>query len=154
MNSAEKDDSTKVGPVAGDFCIIDMAKPFLANDVYSFTTSGQRIDNAAVDLSKIKVVPNPYIVTNSWEPMHTYSKGRGPREIHFTHLPQECTIKIFNIRGQLVRELEHNSDSVSDGMAIWDMQTKDLLDISYGIYIYHVDAGGLGSTVGKFAVVK
>jgi hypothetical protein len=34
------------------------------------------------------------------------------------------------------------------------MQSKDLLDIAYGVYIYHVDAGELGTKIGKFAVIK
>ena len=27
-------------------------------------------------------------------------------------------------------------------------------DISYGIYIYHVDAPGVGEKIGKFAIIK
>ena len=34
------------------------------------------------------------------------------------------------------------------------MQTKDQLDIAYGVYIYHVDGGEHGQKIGKFAVVK
>ena len=34
------------------------------------------------------------------------------------------------------------------------MQTKDKLDISYGIYVYHIDAGELGQKIGKLAVIK
>ncbi len=147
-------DSTKRNPKPGDFVIINMLKPFMAGDVYEFTTSGQRVNSANVDLDRIKVVPNPYVVANSWEPLNPYANGRGPRELHFIHLPEKCTVRIFNIRGQLVRELEHQAESISDGTLIWDMQTKDLLDISYGIYIYHVDAGDLGTKIGKFAVIK
>jgi hypothetical protein len=28
------------------------------------------------------------------------------------------------------------------------------MDIGFGVYIYHVDAGELGTKVGKFAVIK
>jgi hypothetical protein len=34
------------------------------------------------------------------------------------------------------------------------MLSKDNLDISYGIYIYHVDAPGIGEKIGKFVVIK
>jgi hypothetical protein len=34
------------------------------------------------------------------------------------------------------------------------MLTKDNLEISYGIYLYHVEAPGVGEKVGKFAVIK
>jgi len=149
-------DSAHNNPRAGDWLQIKTVKPFLSNDVYTFTTLAEHVDNelAAESLDNIKVVPNPYVVANSWEPLNPYSNGRGPRELHFIHLPQHCTIRIFNIRGQLVREIQHDSESVADGTAVWDMQSKDLLDISYGVYIYHVDAGELGSKIGKFAIVK
>jgi len=116
----------------------------------------QRVDPdlAKSQMEMIKVVPNPYVVSNSWEPLNPYTSGRGPREIHFIHLPQKCTITIFNVRGQLVRQIDYNSPDATDGTYVWDMLTKDLLDISYGIYIYHVDAGELGEKTGKFAVIK
>jgi len=149
-------DSLHVNPAAGDILEIRLNKPFLSHDVFEFTTHGQGIDKdlAKQQMDRIKVVPNPYVVANSWEPLNPYSTGRGPRELHFTHLPAQCTIKIFTIRGQLVRELNHDTPEFSDGTEIWDMQTKDLLDISYGVYIYYIDAGELGEKVGKFAVVK
>jgi hypothetical protein len=52
-----------------------------------------------------------------------------------------------------VNTIEHSSN-IWDGTAIWDMLTKDRLDISYGIYIYHIKAPGIGEKIGKFAVIK
>jgi len=123
--------------------------------VFEFKTNAPYLDpeKAKADIDLIRVVPNPYIVANSWEPQNPYSSGRGPRELHFIHLPPKCTIKIFNVRGQLVQTLEHD-EPLWNGTEIWDMQTKDLLDISYGVYIYHVDAGETGQKIGKFAVIK
>lgn len=154
LDGVDRDDSTKRNPLPGDYAVIKMLKPFMSSDVYEFTAAGQSVEEAAIDLDRIKVVPNPYIVANSWEPLNPYSNGRGPRELHFTHLPERCTIRIFNVRGQLIREHEHNAPSIMDGTWIWDMQSKDFLDISYGIYIYHVDAGDFGTKIGKFALVK
>ena len=149
-------DSLHRNPRAGDSVIIRTQKPFLSTDQYEFTTKGQRIDNelAKSQMEDIKVVPNPYVVANSWEPLNPYTNGRGPRELHFINLPEKCSIKIFNIRGQLIRELEHDTPDVSNGTEIWDMLSKDQLDISYGVYIYYVDAGELGSKTGKFAIIK
>jgi len=148
-------DSLTENPQPGDYLTIIFDKPFLSNDVYEFKTKAQTVDEALAEnqITNIKVVPNPYIVSNSWEPQNPYSTGRGPRELHFIHLPPKCTIKIFNIRGQLVRKIEHDND-IWNGTEIWDMQTKDQLDIAYGIYIYHVDAGDMGQKIGKFAVIK
>ncbi|NQT24132.1 hypothetical protein HQ585_02130 [candidate division KSB1 bacterium] len=149
-------------PVAGDTAFVSLKKPFLSQDVFEFTMSKNSVDQTEVgkDMERIRVVPNPYIVANSWEPQNPYSNGRGPRELHFINLPAECTIRIFSIRGQLVDTIEHQSSNIDDGTsmwdgtAIWDMQTRDNLDIAYGIYFYHIDAGKIGTKQGKFAVIK
>jgi hypothetical protein len=148
-------DSLAAMPEPGDVAEFRLIKPFLSNDAVEFVTKPERMDEAQAkeDLERIKVVPNPYVVANSWESPNLYTSGRGPREIHFTHLPMTCTIKIFNVRGQLVRTIEHRG-TVRDGSEVWDMRTKDQLDIAYGVYVYHVDAGRLGSKIGKFAVIK
>ena len=142
-------------PEVGDELSITFHKPFTARDKYQFTTAGPKIDKelAKGQIDNIKVVPNPYVVTNSWEPLNPYSNGRGPRELHFIHLPPKCTIRIFSVRGQLVTTLEHDAE-LWDGTEIWDMLTKDELDIAYGIYVYHVEAEGIGQKIGKFAVIK
>jgi hypothetical protein len=36
----------------------------------------------------------------------------------------------------------------------WDLVSKDGMDIAYGIYVFHVDAPGIGEKIGKFAVIK
>lgn len=146
-----------LNPSTGDTLFAFFDKPFLAADSMEFTLYGDQINAAAatVQLDDIRVVPNPYVVSNSWEPKNPYSNGRGPRELHFTNLPSECTIRIFNVRGQLVERLEHqHADDLANGTEVWDMLTKDNLDIAYGIYIYHVDAGDIGQKIGKFAVIK
>ena len=143
-------------PKPGDTAFVYIKDPFLKQDSLEFTVQSEKIqtEKAQSGLDSIRVVPNPYVVTNDWEPLNPYTSGRGPREIHFINLPQQCIIRIFDISGHRVDEIHHESASLSNGTEIWDMQTKDRLDISYGIYLYHVDAGKLGSKVGKFAVIK
>ena len=65
----------------------------------------------------------------------------------------KCTIRIYAVDGSLVQTLEHDKP-FSDGSHSWDMRSMDNLDVSYGIYIYHVDAPGVGEHVGKFAIIK
>jgi hypothetical protein len=148
-------DTVMVNPSAGDFVVLKTKKPFLSRDKFVFSAQAPYIDPklAQVDMDRIKVVPNPYVVANSFEPTNPYANGRGPRELHFIHLPAKCTVKIFNIRGQLVKMIEHNNP-VDDGTEVWDMQSKDNLDISYGVYVYYVDAGETGTKIGKFAIIK
>jgi hypothetical protein len=52
-----------------------------------------------------------------------------------------------------VKTLEKNS-LPQDGSLAWDLLSDDGMDIAYGLYIYHVDAPGIGEHIGKFAVVK
>ena len=104
-------------------------------------------------MDDIKVVPNPYLAASRFETFNPFTRGRGPRQIRFTHLPQECTIRIYTVNGELVDTIEHNS-ALDDGSAEWDLLTKDNLDVAYGIYIYHVEAPGVGAKTGKFAIIK
>ncbi|MFZ5518575.1 MAG: hypothetical protein ACOY90_18240 [Candidatus Zhuqueibacterota bacterium] len=148
-------DSLKRNPQTGDTLIIHTIKPFLSNDILEFMTTAAQEDKllAARQLDKIRVVPNPYIVANSFEPANPYARGRGPRELHFTHLPRKCTIKIFDIRGQLINTIEHDNE-LDDGAEIWNMLTKDNMEIGFGIFIYYIDADEVGQRTGKFAVIK
>ena len=145
----------ETNPQAGDKAILKLKKPFLSSDIFRFVAQSSKIDDeqAKDELDNIKVVPNPYVAAAAWEPKNTFRSGRGERQIHFTHLPNKCTIRIFTINGELVDTIEHEN-SFSDGTAVWDMLTKDNLSIAYGVYIYHVDAPGIGEKIGKFAVIK
>lgn len=142
-------------PRTGDSLRIVLSKLFRASDVFEFTTTSHKVDakKAKNALSRIRVVPNPYIATASWEEKNPFSSGRGPRSLHFTNLPQRCTIRIYTVSGELVNTIRHDSN-ILDGTADWDMLTRDNLQIAYGVYVYHIDAGELGETVGKFAVIK
>lgn len=140
---------------AGDVIGIYCSKPFSSKDVYSFTTTTATTDlsRAHDELGRIAVVPNPYVIAASWEPQHVYVSGRGQRKVDFIHLPRECTIRIFTMAGFLVKTIDHFS-ALEDGSEPWDMLSRDGLEIAYGIYIYHVDAPGVGEKIGKFAVIK
>ncbi|RMF58290.1 MAG: hypothetical protein D6748_09115 [Calditrichaeota bacterium] len=149
------DNDNKEIPQPGDVLILPVRKSFLSYDRFVFQTSAPSVDEqkAKNELDRIKVVPNPYIATATWEPKNTFRSGRGQRSIHFIHLPQRCTIRIYNVRGELVDTIEHDSP-VTNGTADWDLLSKDNLEVSYGVYIYHIEAPGIGQTTGKFAVIK
>jgi hypothetical protein len=142
-------------PQPGDTLALVTSKPFLRSDVYEFTMAGEKIDNAqaAKELSRIRVVPNPYVAAASWEPENPFDSGRGPRSIHFNHLPQKCTIRIFNVAGELVKTIEHDA-AAGNGTVEWDLLSRDNLSVSYGIYVFYVNAPGVGEYIGKFAVIK
>lgn len=143
-------------PANGDAYYFATDKPFANNSKYSFTTLAPSIDTqeAKKTLDDICVVPNPYVATNVIEPANQVSSNeRGYRRLYFDHLPMECTIRIYTQAGELVKKLEHFS-TIDDGKMFWDLLSKDNMEIAYGLYFFHVDAPGLGQTVGKFVVIK
>lgn len=146
---------TAVVPQDGDRLQIKIKTPFRSGDTYEFTTRAARIDElkATQGMDSIVVVPNPYIVAARWEPPRLYSTGRGERRLFFIHLPQDCSIRIYTVSGDLVQTLEHHS-SMMDGSESWDLKTKDGLDSAPGIYLFHVDAGLRGEKIGRFAIIK
>lgn len=142
-------------PEAGDVLHLATEKPFLSDDIYEFTIQQAQIDQekAKTELDAIRVVPNPYVAAANWEALNPYASGRGPRAIHFNHLPQRCTIRIFNVTGELVRKIDHET-AADNGTAVWDLLTEDQLSVAYGIYIYHVDAPEIGTKIGRLAIIK
>ena len=142
-------------PRPGDTAYIVIDKPFLKEDVYEFTTYAPRIDQekGREDLKKIRVVPNPYFAASAFEGQNTFSSGRGPREIQFRYLPNECTIRIYSISGELVKTIEHSSP-LESGTGRWDLLTEDNLSAAYGMYVYHIEAPNIGEKIGKLAIVK
>jgi hypothetical protein len=155
-----------IPPAPGDIFLIHTDMPFrgaygeslnpLVGDNFEFTTQAADIDTQSAKselLEQVAVVPNPYVVSVTWEPKSLFSTGRGARMVEFIHLPKECTIRIYTVRGYLVDTIDHSKD-IDDGSEFWDLRTKDGMDIAYGLYIFHIDAGEIGQTVGKFAIIK
>jgi hypothetical protein len=144
-----------VMPLSGDRFIIKTTKPFNSGDYFSFTTKAASVESklAKDQFSKISVVPNPYICSAKWERRTLYQTGRGDRKIDFIHLPNKCTVKIYNMAGALVKTLNKDSQA-GDGSLSWDLVSDDGMEIAYGIYIYYVHSEGIGEHIGKFAVIK
>lgn len=141
-------------PQPGDVFRIATKKPFRTGEYFAFTTKAATLNQGRIksDLSKIAVVPNPYVGAASWEPAST-TVGRGPRLVYFTHLPRQCTIRIYTISGHLVQMLVHNS-SIDNGQEPWNLVSRDGMNIAYGVYVFQVDAPGVGTYIDKFAVIK
>ncbi len=144
-----------IPPGSGSVFRFRTSKPFADSETITFTVRGGGIDTdlARVELSDIHVVPNPYVASSIFEPANIYRSGRGDRRIYFVGLPQECTIRIYTVSGQLVQTMKHQGSN-DNGQMAWDLVSRDGMNISFGMYIYHVDAGPIGSHVGRFAVIK
>ena len=144
-------------PQPGDVYQLDWKRPFYETDTIRFTVNAnQGLDESALTLGMqdIKVVPNPYVMTNMMEESVTNPYLNQRRRLLFTHIPSECTIKIFTVSGVLVDEIKVNNEP-DQGIVHWDMLTRESLEIAAGMYIYHVESNVTGdSKLGKFAVIK
>ena len=137
------------GWVYNDVLHFNYANPIQQGvDNFTFSTSGLAPEiveeTKKDDFDKIKVVPNPYYGSHSGEmdPFH--------RWVQFTFLPDECTIRIFDLAGNLVRRLNKTNDGSS--LLQWDLKNGNQLPVASGIYVYHVESPGLGEKIGKIAV--
>jgi hypothetical protein len=143
-------------PVGGDVLHLITQRPFTPVDRFHLKTlPGEVNQSVAKDrLSNIYVVPNPYVAANDLEPANRLSsQSRGERRIYFENLPQECTIRIYTLSGELVAQLEHNA-GVDHGREYWNLLNKDGFSVAYGLYLAHIDAKDLGETIIKFALIK
>lgn len=144
-------------PQSGDVYQVDWNRPFHGSDSIRFSVSlNDSLDIADLtnDMKNIKVVPNPYVMTNLMEPALSNPFLNQRRRLLFTHIPATCTIKIFTVSGVLVDKIivENEPDN---GIVHWDMLTREGLEIAAGMYLYHVESQVTGDEkLGKFAVIK
>ncbi len=146
-----------VNPAPGDVYFVHIQKPLDAADQYVIVTHPATIDTAKAkaQLDRIAVVPNPYVAADALEPKpkYVFTAGRGERRVDFIHLPKDCTIRIYTLTGEHVKTIEHHGTTF-DGTEHWNLLTEDNLDLAFGIYIYHVEAPGIGEKVGRIAIIK
>lgn len=149
--TASSDVGLTVDPTGGDELRFITIKPFTEVDELQFSVQPENQPREDLEggedlLDDVRVVPNPYLVA------HIAETGN-ENQLHFTNLPQRCSIRIFDVSGRLVQTLNVDNPP-SEDRYIWNMRTKDNDALPYGVYIYHVDAPGIGEKVGKFAVIK
>jgi hypothetical protein len=164
-----------IGPRSRPMFVDDGALVLIPNrvngstDVFSFDT--QKLmdtyddERATADLDDIKVVPNPYLGTS------VYNMSQFDRRVKFTGLPQSCTIRIFTVSGDLVRTIEHGGGTTNNrvdnqpfagddpadsftSIEEWDLKTKAGAYVASGLYVAYIDAGDIGTTFVKIAIVQ
>ena len=139
-------DTDNAYPENGEMLRYIWANPGSPNDVFRFNGTGAQVNAglATNQLGNVRVVPNPYYTRSSYE------LNQFDRQIRFMNLPATCTIRIFNLSGELVRTLQ--KDDASTSILTWDAETFNELPVGSGIYVFHIDAPGVGSTTGRLVV--
>jgi hypothetical protein len=109
------------------------------NNVYDFSmkdlTSQTNVTtlNDSI-LALINVVPNPYYAYSSYE------SNRLDNRIKIVNLPDECTIRIYNVSGALIRTLTKSTNTITS--VDWDLKNQKGIPIAGGVYLIHVDVPG------------
>jgi len=146
-------------PAFGDVYSVTFDRPFWDGDTLIFSTGLKDtiiVENLDNEMDQIRVVPNPYVMTNLLEEAIYSTSFNQRRKLMFTHLPARCEIKIYTVSGVLVDKIivDNNADN---GVAYWDLLTNESLEVAAGMYVYHIkslvyDNGP--EKIGKFAIIK
>jgi len=110
------------------------------------------VSNVNSTLDNVKVVPNPYYGSASWEPQYTEYMNK----IAFTNLPANCRITIYTISGDMVYETEFRS---ATGTFFWNLRSRADIEVASGLYLYKVEQYDENNElvdwkIGKFLVVR
>ncbi|MEA2062532.1 MAG: hypothetical protein U9P14_02435, partial [Gemmatimonadota bacterium] len=130
-------------------------RPPVSGVSYGILISPARDSQDNLDLKKIRVVPNPFIIRTPWD------QSPLSKEMQFINLPNRCKIKIYTLSGHLVQVLEHNGGSNAytrnwdGGTLVWNLQNRFNSLIASGWYIWHATDLDTGKKeMGKFAVIQ
>ena len=96
--------------------------------------------------------------------------SEGTDKIFFTQLPPRCTVRIYTLAGELVREIEHEHTSPYNaeerlaqgdkgGTESFNLLSYNNQALASGVYIYHVEARDeanavIGNKVSRFAIIR
>jgi len=139
-------------PTATEFDVVTViyANPIVAGlDNWSFSTTESTSSTALAktQVGDINVFPNPYYGINT-EELNKYN-----RFVTFSHLPDNATIRIFNLAGVLVQKIV--KDPSSGQFQRWDLSNEAGLPVASGLYIAYIELPDLGETkVLKIAVIQ
>ncbi|MFZ0389802.1 MAG: hypothetical protein WAN36_05035, partial [Calditrichia bacterium] len=132
----------------GDTVVIPILVPFHEGDGFIVKTGGiyEVTESGEEELKQIRVVPNPYIVRAGWE------VNENSHKLQFINLPSICTIRIFNVAGELVQTLDH--DNLYNGTRNWDLRTSNRQEAAPGLYIWVVNTPNGKKEMGKFTIIR
>jgi hypothetical protein len=159
------------GPGATGFLRFDPGTKIVVNYPRPFTVASDinirvnAANNSAgftrSSLSKVRVVPNPYVVQSLYDEVN--GAGAGDPRLMFTGLPARGTIRIYSVSGQFLQQLvwtaaDLEGDTGTSGDLKWNMRTREGTLIAGGLYIYVLtsndDRGKQVTTRGKFVVIR
>ncbi|MHB2154111.1 hypothetical protein ACX8XN_06910 [Calditrichota bacterium GD2] len=121
-------------------------------------------NKVADDLSRVKVVPNPYIGSAIWNNPQPSEDFPWEHRLQFINLPADATVKIYTLdldfvaevkAGQTAQKIEGGIPvSGAQSVAEWDLVTRNFQEAAPGVYIYVVESPSAGKKTGKFVIIR
>lgn len=117
---------------SGDEVTFVYANPIqLGVDTWTFATSAPTSSDVTdEEVERINVFPNPYYG------FHDLETSRSGKYVTFNHLPQNATIRIFNLGGIMVRKIDKNDVGQ---YAEWNLKNQSGYPVASGVYIAHIE---------------
>ena len=121
----------------------------------SFTQSAvfALIGGPAGDASDVYVFPNPWRPHGPNQGNSAGQTGTDQGGLTFSNLPSECTIRIYTISGEKVRELHHSDLNGTLGQEKWDGNTSGGSHAASGVYLWRVESDS-DSKNGKLMIIR
>ena len=148
----------------GDEFLITANHVNTPSDTFTFNTTAnpqfsKTLAKSRLNKNYIKVVPNPYYGFSA------YDLNQFNRRVKITGLPEQCTIRIFNVAGDLIRKIVHNASSNNarsstagayTSVEVWDLTSDNGIFVSSGVYFIHINAPGIGQSeeLIPFAIIQ
>ncbi|MEZ5357865.1 MAG: hypothetical protein R3F48_03475 [Candidatus Zixiibacteriota bacterium] len=130
----------------------------LENSIVAYALPG--VEEVESEGLEVMVYPNPYRIDGGYaragyENRERIKSAERARAIHFANLPSICTIRIFTVDGDLVKEIKHyRPDEGPDAQhEEWNMLSRNTQAITTGIYIWSVRSE-MGEQIGKLVIMK
>ncbi len=94
-------------------------------------------------LDQVRIVPNPYLVR------HEAQRSAGDPVLRFDYLPEKCSIRIYTVSMELVKELQHSGGSTEQ----WDLRNSAGNRVGSQLLIALIQGESGETVIKKFAVV-
>ncbi len=121
----------------------------------------ESVEEVSANDLEVFVYPNPYRLDANYRDRGFEGRvdsDRSPertRQIHFANLPPRCTIRIFSLDGDLIREITHDVNPV-DPLAnhdSWDLITRNTQMTVSGLYYWTVEDEQGRVQIGKLVII-
>ncbi len=119
------------------------------------------LDENPDEVKNVYVFPNPYrndagYRQNGFEGLGQEDRSRDRvRKVTFANLPPKCTIRIFTLDGDLVREIHHDFSPADPNSSYheWDLVSRNVQLVVSGLYYWVVEDENGNTQIGKLVII-